>query len=549
MTIVAERPAVAERLAAHYFAHTWLLTRMMMRRERLAVVVTVVLFVVINIATAASIAASYSTPQQRLLLITGPGSNTAFRFLLGPLEHVDSTASLTVWRAGLFMVAALAVCAALMVVRQTRKEEELGRTELIRSGATGILAASASAAIVSVGFCVIVALGMSLMLIPLGAGSADAGLGVVAVFAQYASTGAAAVGIALVTAQFAATSHIANLAASAVILVGYLLRGVGDAIGGWSWLRWITPMGWAQLIDPYGANNLWYALASFAFCAVGAIIAGWIALHRDLGSGLIHPRPGPAGTTRLGSIGAVVSRLNRTLLASWCYGIGVYALIVGFMQPSVDELAEGNEQVNRVLRESGLDGTLTDLFGFTMLSFLAVAASAWPVNLAERMRGEESAGRTEELLGTPLSRTRFYLAHVIVATLGVIALLLVAASAITIGNGIAGGGWATPAAHAFNSASVQIPAALVIGTAGIALYGVKPALVHAGWLVVVGALFLGPLSGMFDLPGWLTDLSPFTHTPAAPLEPVRALPIVVMLCVAALFTVAGLISFRRRNIG
>ena len=43
MTIVAERPAVAERLAAHYFAHTWLLTRMMMRRERVAVVVTVVL--------------------------------------------------------------------------------------------------------------------------------------------------------------------------------------------------------------------------------------------------------------------------------------------------------------------------------------------------------------------------------------------------------------------------------------------------------------------------------------------------------------------------
>ena len=97
--------------------------------------------------------------------------------------------------------------------------------------------------------------------------------------------------------------------------------------------------------------------------------------------------------------------------------------------------------------------------------------------------------------------------------------------------------------------SIQIPAALIVGSAGIALYGVKPALVHAGWLVVVGALFLGPLSGMFDLPGWLTDLSPFTHTPAAPLEPVRALPIVVMLCVAVLFTVAGLISFRRRSIG
>ncbi len=57
---------------------------------------------------------------------------------------------------------------------------------------------------------------------------------------------------------------------------------------------------------------------------------------------------------------------------------------------------------------------------------------------------------------------------------------------------------------------------------------VAPVLVHLGWPVVVVALLLGPLSGMFNLPQWVDDLSPFTHVPLVPVEPMRWLPVVVM---------------------
>ncbi|GAA1481325.1 exporter of polyketide antibiotics [Gordonia sinesedis] len=528
-----------------YFTHTGLLVRLMVRRERWFALVTLVVFLAVNVATAASISASYGTPAGRASLQNGPASNAAFRFLLGPLTSLESTAALTVWRAGLFMIAALAVCAVVMVVRETRKDEDLGRVELVRAGATGPLAIPTAAAVVASGFCVIVALGMSSMLIPLGATAS----GVAGVFAQYAASGFAAVGIALVAAQVAQTSQIAMMLGATVVLVGYLLRGVADATGDLSWLRWVSPVGWAEMIDPFGTGSLVPAFASLTVGAVAMVIAGRLAVRRDLGAGLIEPRPGPAGSSRLGSVGLVVGRLDAGLLASWAAGIGVYGLVVGFLRPSVDDLADGNRQVTDVLRQAGPAGDLTTLFGMTMLSFLAVATSAWAVNLAERMRAEEAAGRAEALLATPVSRTRFLGAYYAVAAAGIVLTLAVAAVAMTVGSGIAGGDWASSAHDDAVAAASQLPATLVVGLLAITLYAARPSLAHAGWLPVIGALLLGPLAGMFGLPQWARDLSPFTHTPPVPVEPMRWLPVGVMGVVAAAVVIVGVALFRRRDVG
>ncbi|MGC4962631.1 ABC transporter permease [Gordonia sp. DT218] len=520
------------------------LVRLMTRRERWIIVITLVVFLLINLSTAATISSSYPTSEKRAALQVGAGSNSAFRFLLGPLDHVDSAAAVTVWRAGLFMIAALAVCAVMMVVRQTRKEEELGRAELLRAGATGPLASLWAATVVSTAFCVVVALGMSVMLFPLGAGVGD----VIAVFAQYVTTAMAAVGVALVSAQIAKTSHIANLTASSIVLAGYVLRGVADVDDTWSWLRWITPVGWAELIDPFGANNPWPAVASLAVAVLGVGLAARFALGRDLDAGLISPRPGPASSTRLSSVRAVAVRLSGSLLYSWTSAITLYALVIGFLQPSVDELAGDNEQMRRVLEQSGLQGDLSTLFGSTMMTFLAVAASAWSVNVVTRMRSEEVSSRTEVLLVTPTSRSRYLAVYAATAAVGVVVILIAAALGMTVGNGVAGGGWSA-AGDNLAAAGVQIPAALLVSGIAVALYAFRPMLVPVGWLVVIAALFLGPLSGMFSLPQWARDLSPFSHAPAVPLEPMQWLPIVVLLAIAALFAVAAQLAFHRRDIG
>ncbi|MDL9938030.1 ABC transporter permease [Gordonia sp. ABSL1-1] len=527
------------------FAGTAMMLRLMLRREWLTITITLAVFLLLNVSTAASINSMYPGAAERQAARAGLGANSAFRFLLGPLDHTDSAASMTVWRAGLFMVAALGVCVVLQVVRQTRKEEELGRAELVRSGVVGPLAPLSAAAIAASVFSIVVALAMSLMLFPLGAEAAD----VAAVFAQYASTGMAAAGAALVTAQVAKTSHIANMTAASVVLVGYLLRGVADSTGGWGWLRWLTPMGWAQLIDPFGDNNLWFALTSVVVFAAGWSLAAAVTNRRDLGGGLIAPRPGPADARHMGSIEVIVARLSAPLLGSWVGGVIVYGLVVGFMQPSVSQLAEGNSKFDEIIRQTTTPADLETLFGMTMMTFFAIAAGAWTVNLTTRMHGEEHAARTEVLLATPASRSRFLFAYIEMAMLGVVAILASAVVSIIVGNALAGGDAGRAGADLVQAALAQLPAALVVSSLVLALYGIRSRLVMLGWFIVLVALFLGPMSGMFDLPQWVKDLSPYTHTPLVPVEPMRWLPVVVMACLAAALVALAQAVFARRDVG
>ncbi|PKZ63963.1 ABC transporter permease [Gordonia terrae] len=522
-----------------------LLVRLMIRRERLILPVTAVVFVALNAATAASIASAYPTQQTRAEAQTGLGGNAAFRFLLGPLDHIDSTASLTVWRAGLFLIAAFGVCVVLLVVRQTRKEEELGRAELVRAAVTGPLATPAAVACVSAAFSVVVAAAMSLMLIPLGAEPGD----VVAVFGQYASIGLAAAGTAMITAQVARTSHIANLTAASVVLLGYLSRGVADAVGGWTWLRFLTPIGWAQLVDPFGADNLWFAIPSCAVFLSGIAVTAKLATRRDVGAGLLAPRPGPDHSATLSSFARLSARLMKPLLWSWAGGVFAYGLVVGFMQPSVDELASGNRVFADVVGSSGANTSLEALFDVTLMGFFAVASTAWAVTVMTRLREEETSGRTELLLATPTSRDRYVRTYLLLTGAGVLGILAVAPLAMAIGVWAADGDAVETGWVAVRSAAAQVPAAMLVSAVVFFLYALRPELAPSGWIVVVAALFLGPLAGMLGAPQWLRDLSPFTHSPLVPVEPMNWLPVLLMTCLAGLVAVAAGWRFRARRIG
>ena len=522
-----------------------LLTGLAWRRERRFAIITFVVFVAMNAATAVSIRANYSTPEQIASLRIGAGPNAAFKFLLGPLPDTNTEAALTVWRAGLFLVAALAVCTAIVAIRQTRKEEELGRTELLRAGAVGRHAPLVAATIVAVGLAVAVALGMSLMLFGFGAGIVD----VAAVFAQYAGAGIAAAAVGLIVAQVATTSHIANLAASSVVLLGYLLRGVADASGDLGWLRWLTPIGWAELIRPFDVNSFWPLLASMAMFGAGVVIAGWLLSARDLGGGLIEPRPGPAAGRGFSTIEMLAAQLSLPVLISWAGGIAVYAFIVGCLQPSVDDLADGNEQVADFLRNSGAAGSLSAVFAVTMMGLLAAVATAWSATVVTRLHADETSGRTESVLATPTSRGRYFLSHFVVALVGVVVVVCAAAVAIVVGNAVAGGDVGQAAHDVFLSGAAQLAACVSVCAAVLACFAVSARLAQAGWAIVVLAVVLGPLGALFGLPQSIRDISPFSHATSVPLQPMNWGAYTTTLVVTVVLGVCGWWGFRRRDIG
>ncbi|GAA3030599.1 exporter of polyketide antibiotics [Gordonia defluvii] len=520
-----------------------LLTRLNLRRERIIVPVTVVVLIVTSAATVSSIRTLYGTAAERASLAAGAAANAAFKLLLGPLEHVQSAASIASWRAGLFMIATTAVCAALMVTRLTRKEEELGRVELIRAARTGRLAPLAAAVFVAAGFAVVVGAGMALLMGSAGATGAEAAV----VGGQYATTALAAIGLAALTAQVATTARLANLLAVSVVLGGYVVRGIADSTG-LRWLQWTNPVGWAQRMDPFGANTWWPAVPSVAFFLVGVAGAAWVSEHRDLGGGLVAPRPGPPASD-VSSLPALAVTLHRGGFLGWMAGIGVFALLIGVLVNAAASLTQDNPQMVEYLHRLGGPGALSTVYFAVIMSYLGFAASTWAVTAMARVRGDESAGRAESVLATPVSRSGYIISQLGVIVVGIVVLLLVAGLLVGFGAGAVTGDWASMMSNALRGVAVQIPAALVIGAGVVALYGIAPRLVvGGGWAMVVAAFLLGPMGELFGLPQWVRSLSPFTHLPAVPAQPMRWGPVVVLAVVAAGLGTLAWWRFRRRDV-
>lgn len=520
-----------------------LLLRIGLRRERLLTPLTVVLFGLLQFSTAASIAAAFGDSTQVAQLRAGAGSSTAFIFLLGPMPTDDGQAALSFWRAGLFLIAALGVCAAMATVRHTRKEEESERTELVLAGAVGAWAPLVAATVTVLILVTASAAAVAVVIAAYGGGTAA-----VAVFAQCSAMGAAAIGIALLAAEVAASGHSANLTASSVVVGGYLLRGVADAVPTANWLRWCTPMGWIEAVDPFGATRWWPIAAALGLFAAGAAAAGAVRLRRDLGAGLVPPRAGRA-QARLGwSLPAVVGRLTTTTVASWAGGLAVYALVVGTLAKQVESLAADNDLVRSVIVAGG-GGTLTDMYLGTMMGILAVAAAGAGVAVVVAMRAHEKAGRTALLLSTPVSRRRHFLTWAGAALSAMMAALAAAAVAVVVGAGLSGAGWSDVAATVFSAAAVALPAAVLTVTIALAAYGWRAGAASLGWLVLLAFFALGPFAELLGIPDWLRELSPFTHVPSTPVPAGAWLPLTVTAVLAALVTAAGTAVFARRDLG
>ena len=58
----------------------------------------------------------------------------------------------------------------------------------------------------------------------------------------------------------------------------------------------------------------------------------------------------------------------------------------------------------------------------------------------------------------------------------------------------------------------------------------------------------GPLGDVLNLPGWLTAVSPFQHTPQIPAADLTIAPLAILVAIAAGLITLGLAAFRHRDL-
>ena len=64
------------------------------------------------------------------------------------------------------------------------------------------------------------------------------------------SAAAVFMAVGLLVGQLTATRHDANVLGAAVLAGSYLVRMAADSDSGLTWLRWLSPLGWIEELDP-----------------------------------------------------------------------------------------------------------------------------------------------------------------------------------------------------------------------------------------------------------------------------------------------------------
>ncbi|MEN0136097.1 MAG: anibiotic ABC transporter [Rhodococcus sp. (in: high G+C Gram-positive bacteria)] len=537
------------------YAGTPRLVRLALRRDRVQLPVWLLALAALQAFSASSVLGLYPTePDLRSFAMATAASPVA----LATNGLVSGYSAGAVLACQIVMPMSLAAClmTTLLVVRHTRQNEETGRAELVEAAVVGRKALLTAALVVAVGANLVLALLNVVVLVAAGL-PLD---GSVALGAAVAGAGIAFAAIAAVTAQVTDSARTANGLAGAALGVAFLLRAVGDMTGTVTeggtrvisgWPTWLSPIGWAEQVRPYDDNAWWVLALPVVFALVVGSAGFALTEHRDVGSGLVPTRPGPARASR--SLPTAIGsawRIQRMILFWWAFGIAVLAVVYGAIADQIDDFLGEGQQVADMMEQLGGGTTdMVDAYFAAIFGIMAIAVAGYAVQALLRMRGEESAGRLEPVLATAVSRPRWILAHVGLVTAGIVVLQALTGAATGLAYGLVTEDVPGKVGNLTGAALVFVPAILVVAALAVLAFGAVPVW-SAGlsWGVLALCLIFGFLGSLLGLPQTVRDLSPFTHVPALPAAEVTAAPLVWLTLVAVVAGAVGVALFRRRDL-
>jgi ABC-2 type transport system permease protein len=517
-----------------------------LRRDKLLLPICVATFAGVAGGSAAATAGLYPDLNARALAAALFNATPALLALYGRVYDPTSLGAIGLIKLTGFGVVMVGLFAALVVIRHTRADEELGRYELLAGGSIGRFASLAAALITSVigviGIGVATAPALMLAGLPVG-GSLAFGL-------SWIVGGLAFSGVGAVAAQLTVSARAARGLAVIALAVAYLLRAAGDSIGRGNkpaWPSWLSPIGWAQQIRPYAGDRWALALLPVAFGVVLVAVAIVLAQHRDLGAGLLPQRRGAAEAPPLlaGPFG-LAWRLQRAGFLGWLAGFVLLSLIVGQIVTRIGDML-GTPVARQLITALGGVGELTKAFVAVELSFVAVFAAAYGISSTLRLQSEESALRADLILSPPTGRLRWALSHIIMAVIGTGILMLASGVGVGLAHAAESGDRSVLGADLL-AAIVRLPAVWVLVGVTVALYGLARRAAPFAWAVLVATFLASEIGPLLNLPHWVRDLSPFTHVPAVPGGEVTAGPLLGLLTAAAALIAVGLWALRRRDL-
>ena len=200
-----------------------------------------------------------------------------------------------------------------------------------------------------------------------------------------------------------------------------------------------------------------------------------------------------------------------------------------------------------ITRVGGEDARPVDFFLNFLLSMLAWIVAAYGITSALRLRAEETAGRADLVLVTPVSRARWALSHLLIAAAGPAVVLAALGTATGLGYGLSTGDLGR-LPQVCGGALAYLPAVWVMTGIAAALAGLLPRLAMASWGVWVAFILLDVFGMLGQVDEAFLQIIPFVHVPWVVLGQTSAAPLLALTAVAAALTALGVVGLRRRDL-
>jgi ABC-2 type transport system permease protein len=363
--------------------------------------------------------------------------------------------------------------------------------------------------------------------------------------------GLAAGAIAFALAPLVGRGAAAGVAA-VLLLGGWIISGYREAIPVFDTLAPLSWFSWTVGHRPIAGISDWPSLIPLAAIVVAGLAIGVLIFERrDLAAVGSVRTPGlPRAILGLrGPIGRTFGERFPTAMA-WGMGLGLYGLAIASSGEALRVSIAENPSIAEMIRIAFPTIDLNDPgFGLQLafLSFGYLAAGLAAATLIGGWASDETDGRLEFLLVSPISRFRWFVS----SGLGVFASIILVAVVVAIGIGL---GVATtrqsPWTAAFGTAVLGLYGCALAGI-GIAVAGVlrSSLAVSAVAAGAMGTLLLDIIVPALQLPAWVHDLALTAHFGEPMVGNWDPVGIVASIVIALGGLGIGAWGFSRRDLG
>ena len=528
-----------------------------MRDSRRAVIATSIVLGLLLIGVSFTIVQQFNTPESRQELVNVVAAVPAIlQGLAGKAINVGSLGGYLQYKYGTFLPEITSIWAIIALSGSLAIEARRGSMEFVSSTSTtrrrialeklgAHLTGQAIVAVVV--FLSLLLVGQTVNGLPGDEITAEMAAGF-AVWLFLLSVVAGAV--AWACAPFVGRGSAAGIA-GAVLFGGFIVNGYQAAIPALAPFANLTWFGWTANHVPLAGQMDWVMLLPVALVAIVLFVIGVEAFaRRDIGATSPIPTPSlPRALVGLhGPTGRAIGQ-NLPSTIAWGLGIGLFGLaIAGSGKSFIDEVGKATDFL-KLLNQVFPGFDIKSVGGWLQLLYVEfgmVLAGLAAATLVSIWASDETSGRLEFLLASPLSRMRWVTSGGVAIITGAILVTIVAAVGIAVGAAIAGSEIGGPV---LGSLVLALYAA-ASGGIGVAIGGVF----RMSWagpavaLITILTWFLDILAPAFNLPDVVHQLALTAHYGHTMLGQWDPAGIVASVVLAVGGVAIGAWGFRRRDL-